>query len=299
MWKIGNRRIYLLSSMLLLLVLAGCQDSMLRPTAPVAKAAIHATQYLPDSGGMPIGSFVLKGSSVVVHRDPSAAAIGVGRLFGGVGTAVALGSADSNAKNTAPSVKGLASIDLPLLATNLLKAKGGQNGLGQYLFYESRPKNTPRYEVGSYLFVQVAEEDKVQISVITRVSKLDRQGSEGWVGQYIRHIPRLYRVSDFHSDVMDVKRMEKSVGAAMQLSFDVMVADLNGELGQAVEPNIKISSPDVLWLSYGEWSGSFVGRLESSYNIVRSNCTSGDSACFGLHILDFNQARIQRYSVGG
>ena len=85
----------------------------------------------------------------------------------------------------------------------------------------------------------------------------------------------------------------------MELAFNVMVADLNGELGQAVEPEIKVSSPNVLWLSFGDWSGSYVGKLGSVYNIVRSNCSSGDPACFGLHILDLNQARIRRLAVGG
>lgn len=283
---------------MLLVLLAGCQANMVRPKAPVGAIPVTVSTYHPDASDMPMGSFVPKGSSLVVHRAPSAAAIGIGRLLGGVGTAVAVSTADGNAKEAAPTVNGLGSIDLKELAAGLLSEKQAQDELGQYLSFTPQPKKGPRYEVASYLFIQVAEEDRVQISLITRVTERDKQGAEGWVGQYIRHIPKFYKTAEFQPGVIDTERLRKSIHAAMGLSFDVMVADLNGELGQAVEPEVKVSSPDILWLSFGQWTGSFVGRMGGNYNIVRSNCSAGDPACFGLHILDFSQARIQKY-VGG
>lgn len=296
MRQVRNTRKWLTGgTVAMLLILAGCQANMVKPKAPVGAIPISVASYYPDASGMPMGSFVPEGSSMVVHRAPSAAAIGVGRLFGGVGTAVAMGTADGNAREAAPTVKGLSNIDLKGLAQGLFKEKKEQGELGKYLSYSPQLQNASHYEVGSYLFVQVAEGDRVQISVITRVAEVDRQGTEGWVGQYIRHIPRFYKLAEFQPEVIDLERLQKSIRSAMGLAFEVMIADLNGELGQAVEPEIKITSPNVLWLSFGEWTGSFVGRLGSAYNIVRSNCSSGDPACFGLHILDLSQARIQKF----
>jgi hypothetical protein len=275
----------------------GCQAGMVRPTPPPGKAAIQVVHYSPNAGEMPMGSFVPKDSSVVIRLNPSQSA-GVGMLFGQVGTALASEGARRDAEGKLPVIAALSKMDLQAEANAAFARMDAEKTLGGHLVYGPRPDGGKRYEMGAYLFVQINSEERIQLSVIARAAE-QGMGGGGWVGQYIRHIPRLLTAAELEQEIAVPNGLQQSVRDALQISLDVMVADLNGELGQPREPTVRVSSPNVLFLSYGEWSGSFVGKLGDAYNIVRSNCSLGDPACFGLHILDMDQATISQRALGG
>lgn len=281
-----------------LALLLGCQASMVKPQVPSGKASIQVAHYSPSAGDMPMGSFVPKDSSVVIRLNPSESA-GIGMLFGQVGTALANGSARREAEGKVPVVAALSDIDFQSEAKAVFARMDAEKKLGSHLVYGAKSGGLNRYEVGVYLFVQINSEDRIQLSVIARAAERGGRGGDGWVGQYIRHIPQLLTAADIEAEHVKANGVRQSIRDALSLSLDVMVADLNGELGQLREPTVKVSSPNVLFLSYGQWSGSFVGKLGGGYNIVRSNCSAGDPACFGLHILDLDQAKIIQRALGG
>lgn len=278
---------------LLAIFLTGCQSHMVKPKVAAGSAAIQAIQYIPDSGDMPVGSFVPDGASLVIRKNPSNN-VGIGMLFGQVGTLLAESSARRAAQEQSSIVGRLMDVPLKAEIDSLLNKMDSESKLGKHLKLASSAKGQDRFEVGAYLFLQISSKEKVQLSLIVRTAE---RGGE-WVGQYIRHLPQYFTLDELQSGEMDFERLMASVRSHLELALDVMVADLNGNLGQPHEPGIKVSSPQILFFAYGEWTGSFVGRLDGGYNLVRSDCSSGDAACFGMHILDRDQARIRQHQRG-
>ena len=278
----------------LILLLVGCQRGMVRPNIEAkSNTPIYAKHFSPSAWNMPMGSVIPEGSNLVIRKRPSSSGgMMVGMLFGPLGVAVTNESMKSSTNEVAPTLDALKNFNSANEVNKFIKSKVENNGLGNQLTFISTSVENNHYEISPYNYLAIGSKDKIQISVVLKISGYDKGGNDIWSGQYVRHIPTLYSLESIRDGTNGASPSEiiKEVRDATNIALNVLIKDLNHNLGP--ERKATLSFTNVLPFSDIELNGNYLLDKNTEYHLFRSPAASAAPIWFGLHIFDANQIKI-------
>jgi hypothetical protein len=279
---------------LLIILLLGCQRGMVRPNIETkTNTPIYAEHFSPSAWNMPMGSVIPEGSNLVIRKRPSSSGgMMVGMLFGPLGVAVTNESMKSDTTEVAPTLEALKNFNSANEVNKLIKTKAENNSLGQQLAYVGTSADAHHYEIRPYNYLAIGSNERAQISVVLKVTEFDKNRTEIWSGQYVRHIPVLYSLQNIRDGANGASPNEliSEVKAATNIAVNVLINDLNNYLD--AEHKATLSFVNVLPFTDIELNGNYLFDANTKYHLFRSPAASAAPIWFGLHIFDANQINV-------